>query len=823
MIGRYIVLGLLGKGGMGVVYSAYDPELDRKVALKLLRVIQGRKGTDLDAKRQRLLREAKAIARLSHPSVVVVYDVGTYQDQVFIAMELVDGMTATRWRDTAKPTWKQVLEVFKAAGEGIAAAHAADLIHRDLKPDNVMVTRENKVRVMDFGLARQLERMSEDSFTSIAASPEGEEPTMPGSRPMEARLTNEGNVVGTPAYMPPEQYLGITDERSDQFSFCVSLYECLYGTHPFEAKTSYGLTANVQAGRVHEAPAGTKVPAWLRKILIKGMKPRPEDRYQSMRELLEALARDPAIARRRWLAACGVAASAIALAIGVQRAADSKRAFCAAAPEKLASVWELPTSSRRGGPRHDAVAQAFLSTGKPYARDAIRGVTKFLDEYAARWAGLYKDACEATHVRGEQSNEVLDLRMECLNERLGGMRALTEVFTGATGEVVEHAIDAAHALTVLDGCSDIKQLKSIIPTPDPAARARVDALRHELGRIKAIHDSGRYLAALEKLGPIVGEARNLAYRPLEAEALARVATINSELGRHAEAEKALETALDAAVASHHDDLLPEISAWLVWVVGFQGRFDDAEKWRRFAEATIERTTGAESLAYSWLLNNVGVIYQLQGRFAEALEYQNRAKTIKERSLGADDPDVAVTLGNVALALNALGRAEEALEVCDRSLRIRQRTQGDSHPRVADELSNRGEILSALGSSTEALVAYKKALEIWQREFGPEDPAAAYALTGMGKALVASDRAREARPLLERALAIRERHDADKERLAETEFALATALSNERQEPERALSLARRALARYGHGPATEGARKTITAWIGKRSPAFTAR
>src|SRR5262245_12913856 len=158
---------------MGVVYSAYDPELDRKVALKLLRVTQGRKGADLDAKRTRLLREAKAIARLSHPNVVVVYDVGTFQDQVFIAMELVDGLTATRWRDVKKPTWKEVLRVFIAAGEGIASAHAADLIHRDLKPDNVMVGRDGKVRVMDFGLARTVERITEDTPMDRVASSDG--------------------------------------------------------------------------------------------------------------------------------------------------------------------------------------------------------------------------------------------------------------------------------------------------------------------------------------------------------------------------------------------------------------------------------------------------------------------------------------------------------------------------------------------------------------------------------------------------------------------------------------------------------------------------
>jgi tetratricopeptide (TPR) repeat protein/tRNA A-37 threonylcarbamoyl transferase component Bud32 len=814
MIGRYIVLGLLGKGGMGVVYSAYDPELDRKVALKLLRVVNRKKGEDLDAKRTRLLREAKAIARLSHPSVVVVYDVGTYHDQVFIAMELVDGMTALRWRDTRKPSWKEILRVFIDAGEGIAAAHAADLIHRDFKPDNVMVTREGKVRVMDFGLARTMERITGESTPSGDDASDTDGPTLPSMRAAEPRLTNEGNVVGTPAYMPPEQYLGVTDERSDQFSFCVSLYECLYGQHPFEARTSVGLTSNMQSGRVHDAPAGTKVPLWVRKILLRGLKPRPEDRWISMPELLEALRHDPAIARRRWLIAGSAVAAALALVLGVRRAADSKRAFCAAGPEKVNAAWELP--SRRGqdaGQRHTTLRNAFLATGKAYAPDAVRGVTQLLDEYATRWVGNYRDACEATHVRGEQSEEVLDLRMGCLNDRLSGMRALTDVFATATGEVVEHGVEAAHALTPIEGCNDIKQLKSLIPPPDQSVKARVDELRRELGQIKAVHDAGRYLIALERLKIIADEARTLGYRPLEAEAWTRIGTVNSELGRFVEGERTLELALETSIASHHDDLLSEISAWLVWDVGFQERFAEAERWRKFAESTIERSGRNESLAYSWLLNDIGAIYLLQGRFADALEYQRRARVIKEKLLGADDPDVAVTLGNVALALNALGRSEEALEICDRSLRIRQRSQGESHPRVADELSNRGEILTSLGRPSEALAGYSKALEIWQREFGADDPAIAYALTGMGKSLVALGRAHEAVPILERALKIRESSDSERQRLGESEFALATALFSDHREASRSLELAHRALDHYGVLESSKAARTTIEKWL----------
>jgi tetratricopeptide (TPR) repeat protein/tRNA A-37 threonylcarbamoyl transferase component Bud32 len=817
LIGRYIVLGLLGKGGMGVVYSAYDPELDRKVALKLLRVVNRRKGEDVDAKRMRLLREAKAIARLSHPSVVVVYDVGTWEDQVFIAMELVDGLTIPRWIETKKPKWREVLKVFIAAGEGIAAAHAADLIHRDLKPENVMVTRDEKVRVMDFGLARQIDRITDEGpFNANDADVDGD--TQPGVRPAESRLTHEGNVVGTPAYMPPEQYLGVTDERSDQFSFCVALYEMVYGQHPFEAKTAFGLTGNVQAGRIHEAPARTKVPVWLRKILLRGLRPRPEDRYPTMPDLLDALRKDPSVARKRWLMAGAIFAAAGGLAYGFQRAADSKRAFCAAGPERLAGAWELGGGSKGvDGSGHASLRKAFLATGKPYAPDAVRGVTKLLDEYAARWVGLYRDSCEATNVRGDQSAELLDLRMSCLNDRLGGLHALTDIFRTATGEVVEHAVEAAHALTPLDGCSDVKQLRSLIPPPDPTMRARVEQLRRELAQIKAVHDSGRYVAALEQLRPVVREAKELGYRPLEAEALVPMGRANAELGRYPEAEHILDEALRSALASRHDDLLAEFSAWQIWAVGSQGRFAESEHWMRFADSIIERNGKSDSLMYSWILNNMGAVYYLQHRYAESLEYQQRAKTIKEKILGTEDPDFAATLGNVALALLKVGQPEKALTLIDRSLNIQRRALGNFHPTLADNLSNRGEILIALGKLQEALQAYRDANQLWQREFGHESPQAAYALTGTGIVLTKLGKGREAIGHLEQALRIRETSDPDVGRLAETKFALAVALLESGTDAARATALARQSLEAYRRMPGREDQRSEVLAWLTKHN------
>ncbi len=270
-LGRYTILEQLGQGGMGVVYTAYDPELDRRVAIKLVRTA----GAESSA---RLLREAQALARLSHPNVVGVFDVGTFGEAVFVAMEHVDGVTLSAWlRDDRERA--QVVAMFTAAGRGLAAAHAAGLIHRDFKPDNVLVGKDGRPRVVDFGLARAAE--------TVPAPLEG---TVPPTAAV-GDLTATGAIMGTPAYMAPEQFLGVpADARTDQFSFFVALYEALYGQRPFEGETFASLSMNVSQGKVRPAPARTSVPQKLRAVLLRGLRPSPDARHPSMEAVLRALA-----------------------------------------------------------------------------------------------------------------------------------------------------------------------------------------------------------------------------------------------------------------------------------------------------------------------------------------------------------------------------------------------------------------------------------------------------------------------------------------------------------------------------------------------------
>ncbi len=302
-IGRYVVIKRIGAGGMGVVYAAYDDKLDRKVAVKLLRPGQGRVSPTA---RARLLREAQAIAKLSHSAVVQVYEVGTHRDEVFIAMEYVDGVTLKGWQRSQ--SWQEILQCYVAAGRGLCAAHEAGIVHRDFKADNVLVrANDGSVRVLDFGLAS----------TDDRPSPNADTPPPPASDSDAASLTHTGMIMGTPAYMAPEQHrAGATDARTDQFSFCASLYEALYGYRPFGGESLDALRTNVLEGNVEPAPRYTQVPPPIFKALRRGLSVAPEDRFATMDGLLTEL-RLPT-SRLPWRrAGLGVVAvAAVAVAVG---------------------------------------------------------------------------------------------------------------------------------------------------------------------------------------------------------------------------------------------------------------------------------------------------------------------------------------------------------------------------------------------------------------------------------------------------------------------------------------------------------------------------
>ncbi len=785
VLGRYIVLSRLGGGGMGVVYGAYDPQLDRKVALKLLRT-EGAALAGRDAQ-ARLLREAQAMARLSHPNVIAVHDVGTLGEEVFIAMEFIDGRTLTRWLKEKERAPREIVEAFLQAGSGLAAAHAAGLVHRDFKPDNVLIAKDGRVKVLDFGLARA----TEDLLGKAPTVPPRFEPGPSTPRALSEPLTRSGAFFGTPAYMAPEQLLGkATDARTDQFSFCVALHEALYGERPFGGDSLEAIREQVTAGKINEPDNAGRVPRAVRQVLRRGLRMHPDDRHPSMDSLLRELARDPRGTRRRAVALGALALGFAGIALGYREQTRRNSQICKGAERKLAGVWD--------DERRSALAAAFTATAKPYATDAVRAVQRALDTYARGWVDMHTEACEATRLRGEQSEELLDLRMACLSDRRHELKSLVEIFSRGEASVVEKAPQAALALTALSRCANAVALKAPVAMPaDSSLSAQAEELRQKLAQVSALSLAGKYAEGLPIAREAVARSQELRYRPLEADALSRLGTLQARAGDLKGSDKTFHQSLVAALAGRHDEVLALGWIYLIGLGVELGQYERAEEAAGYATAVIERYESAEELR-GRLFNSLGALFQRQGKYNEALEQFQRGRETRERALGPEHPDVADSLNNAALVLRHLGHYEKAIENYQRAAAIKEKVFGPNHPwavgsetnlgavyamqgkydlallhgrnaldlsekllgprhpSLANALNNIGGILWGLGRYDEAVTYHQRALEIAEKVYGPEHPEVARIQHNIGRALLSAERYQPALERLERAVAMAEK-------------------------------------------------------------------
>jgi predicted Ser/Thr protein kinase len=778
-IGRYTVLGLVGRGGLGEVYAAYDPDLDRRVALKLMRAEAGARD---DGGQERLRREAQAIAKLSHRNVVVVHDVGTFSGRVFVAMEFVDGGTLKEWLAEESRSRAEILMAFANAARGLGAAHAAGMVHRDFKPQNVMMRKDGSVLVTDFGLVRQLgddSAATEPELNGELASALANEPAL--------GLTRTGDVVGTPAYMAPEQFTGPrTDARSDQFSFCVALYEALYGERPFDGQTFGELRINVLDGRPRPAPDKTSVPAWLRRVLTRGLAVDPEARFPSMAALSDALLNDPTVRRRKWTMAAGAVVVMVALALVVKGFGVRERRLCAAGGARWAGIWEAGAAA---SPRKEAISLAFDRTGKSYAAAAYKATSRLLDDYVGRWVGMYRDGCEATRVRDDQSAEVLALRMSCLEDRLGNVRALTDVFTNADTSIVLNAVTAAGALPELDSCADVALLRAA-PAQDAATRPRVKKLREELARVTALRASGQCALADQKGTALIDEVRATGYQPLLAETLSESAHLGDWCGSAQLAVDRSKEAYGTAVASRADRVAVEAAANIpVLAVNRLGQKALAVDWSHIARATLARI-GRDDRLEAFL---AGVEAFLEDDPERRVVLSRQAQVLTQRALGADHPRALEGTINFGDALEVAGRYDEALVVDREIRRSLERLMGPEHPILGNAANNECEVLNRLGRFAEARVACRRALDIWTGA-GSDAGVVSFGRTGLGLALLGEGKPAEAVEPLE--AAVRERVDKHlaPALLGESRFALARALWSRPADRSRALILARQARA-----------------------------
>jgi len=788
-VDRYQILGTVGRGGMGEVYAAYHPDLDRRVALKVVH----ESGANSADRRARLLREARAIARLSHVNVITVHDAGTFDDRVFIAMEFVEGQTVDAWLRAAPRGGREILDVFIAAGRGLAAAHAAGVVHRDFKPQNVMIGRDGAVRVMDFGLARLAEEPVE----------RGDDEPEAASSPRTTTVTKTGALVGTPAYMAPEQFRGEPiDARADQFSFCVALYEAVHGVRPSLAHLNAS-PAQEGAGR----PRAASVPAWLKVVLSRGLAVDRAQRFASVDDLIRALAKGRAAPRRRAVGAV-TAVSVMLIALGGWRAARGDRISCVVPRARLAAAWSGHDDARRA-----AIHGAFRASGRPTAETSWERASQLLDDYVTRWSAMYVETCEATHVRGEQSADVLDLRMSCLGENLDEVRALTDVFIQADVSAVARAGTAISSLTPVSRCADVAVLRSAVPLPrDPAVLRAVQELKSDLRRFRALVDVGDRRTASTMAEALRPRVEALGYKPLLAELLELVGVGKLE-GDPALSEQLMEQSFMVVEASGDDVTAVRAASSLIYVVGYGlGRRDEAARWARLAYALLDKLGPGQGRLRAWVLVNEATVLAQAGAYERARALIEESVRLKVEALGEQHWDVGISLLNLSCLLNTIGDSRAALAAADRAMAILNAVGDPDDWQVADLLTNRATALTALGRYDEAERDFVAAFRINPREKSGIGMVLGDQLHGYGALRVAQGRAGEAIPMLEDALEVRARTNADATFTADTQFVLARALWEARKNRRRALSLADTARALYAKNNRSRDERAVAT-WM----------
>ncbi|HVU51280.1 MAG TPA: tetratricopeptide repeat protein, partial [Polyangia bacterium] len=481
--------------------------------------------------------------------------------------------------------------------------------------------------------------------------------------------------------------------------------------------------------------------------------------------------------------------------------------MCAGGGARFAGVWEPGAGP---SPRKDAIRSAFAATGKSFAAQTFAATSRLLDDYVGRWTTMYREACEATNVRGEQSAEVLDLRMSCLGARVENVRALTDVFAKADGDIVVNAVSAAGALPPLDGCADVEALRAVVKPPeDPATRKRVDELRDELARVTAIRDAGNCREAERRGTKLIEDVRATKYRPLLAQTLNVVAYLGNFCADPALSTTRSKQAYYEAVAGRDDETATvAASSATIYLANRLGRPDEARDWLAIAQASLARATTRKYLVGS-VLTAQGTVLAIDHSVEPFIATTREAVARTSEAYGPDHYLVLAGLANIGDALSTVGRYDEAVAADEAALAAATRVLGAEHPMIASTSSNECEALNRAGRHAEALERCRRAMKIWAVD-GADPVFRSYGLTGIGLALLGLGRPAEAIAPLEEAITARVAGHVAVPLQGESRFALARALWPRPAERPRALALARQARADVaGDGKAVA----EIDAWL----------
>jgi tetratricopeptide (TPR) repeat protein len=676
--GRYELRVLLGAGGMGAVYDAHDPELDRAVALKVLRP----ELSEVPGLTARLLHESRLMARIAHPSVITVYDVGHVGDAAFIAMELVRGSTLTGWLAAHPLDWRAIVSIFERAGQGLAAAHGAGIVHRDFKPDNVLVSHDgHKVVVTDFGIAR--EAMAEAEPASESALP-------------HATMATDGAVIGTPAYMAPEQIAARqADRRADVFAFSVALWEALFGVRPFRGASLAEIREAMRRPLSGPPPGARRVPRRLVRVLARGLEVDPRDRWDDMPAMLGALA---AIRTMRKRASRAIA---VAGALGVCAAAAVMFARAEPPLDRCASA--LTAFDAAYNPARAASVAAALAA----APELQRAVVTTLDRDAEQWRQAARATCRADRevIQPPTTTACLDARRielaGSVDDLIAGGPAATK-YAAALSELVSPPSLCAAPPPGL--------LFARVPA-DPAVRRQVTALRERLQDIRELRDRGNYAEARAQVAPIAAAAKPL-WPSVYAEARFTVGTIDRDAGNPEVGVPIMIEAAELAEAAHDDP-----TAVAAWVDVAEAAAIDQGEFPRALEYIARATTAADRIGRPADLM-LGIEYVKGGvlmRTPRRAEAEAALKTAVELAAAQGKPAL---VGMADLALGELYATEEryadAAATFRRAIDQAPRSASGEYNGLAVVFERLAGVLALLGDRADAEIEMRRAIEIEDR-------------------------------------------------------------------------------------------------------------
>lgn len=752
-LGRYAILGTLGSGGGGVVYLAYDPELDRRVALKLVHAT----GED-PRDRLQLLREAQAMARLSHPNVAAVHDVGTFgADQlpagvpkdgspgVFLVMEYVPGDDLHDWLAQRDRTWRERLDALIEAGRGLARAHAQGIVHRDFKPSNVRVGRDGRVRVIDFGLAIATATQQRYSNHNTPLPRRG--PTLVDAR--DARVSAPRTIAGTPRYMAPEQFAspgGTT--HSDQYAYCAVLFEALYGEPAFPQDGAADLEG-AKRRRALPTVGASHVPRWIRRTLLRGLEPDPAHRFSTMEALLDALQRDP-VRRYRTpvLAGLGLALAAGTLATQVQDRAQQTNTC-----EREAGVVETVWSSQKSSVLRDTLA----GQGDTLTLEAWPSLQTALDRYTHEWRSLRVETCSRATLDHDLTVAQAAAVNHCLDSRLQAADGMVRSLYRADPSTLYPAISAVASLAPIETCRHAAD--GVATTPDHGvaplssdAQAQVRALLSESRALQTMGDVERALAVALAAVERCDAPQTRALLP---QALRRQATVLTGSDRRHDAKPLLQRALVTAERAGDVEQVVRTMLFLlefaIWEEGDlqaaerwqdrteariqgsgayvplevllalqtitaelrerQGRFADAQRHLRTALGLASEIYGEHSLQVSDVHHDLAVLADRTGQWRQSAREFARVRNVRASALGERHPDTLLARANAALPLRWLGDVERSLSEVDAALAGMEAAVGPDHLRLAWFHQARGLILADMDRFRESLTAFERALVI----------------------------------------------------------------------------------------------------------------